>query len=190
MRLLVAWDLRGSRTLSRLLCFLYYKLEADAIALLGDIASPTLIDWLSEACGTALLGITGALDNASVVKSLKDRGGLIDGRVVELRGVKLAGLGIASNISYFLERPGSVVALLSYLKGREWGCGSLPGLKGVDLVASALGARLVAFAKGGPCKNRRSLSPGSARLGYIGEISVNGDLIEWRYFNVSEALDI
>lgn len=185
MKLLLAWDIRGSRAFSRLLCFLFHKLEADAIVLMGDIASPTLIQWLSEACGAQLLGITGALDNASVIKSLGDKGILMDGRVVEFRGVRLAGLGIASGAGRFQgPRAGGALILFSYLRGREWGCGGSPGIKSVDVIASALGARLLAFSKGGPCGDSRSFSPGSARLGYMGEVLVEGGRISWRYFNI------
>lgn len=94
LRLIAVHDLRGSRSLSRLLCIASRVLNANTILLLGDTVSPGIIKWLVEECGIRVLGVLGRLDDASIAQSLKNYNGLLESRVVELEGYRVMGLGV------------------------------------------------------------------------------------------------
>jgi hypothetical protein len=168
---ILAYELLGSNTLEKSICFASKVLNADAVILLGDTASPSIITSLYNKCGIRVLGVLGSLDEASVAHALKSVQGLLDCRAIEFGGVLLYGYGVGTCVS---SKPSTEVDILFSSKpGCVWGC-CRPCSDVVDSVCNIIKPKLVVT--GGckyPCSRGRAFSPGSARLGYFAILKYN-----------------
>lgn len=168
MKLLTLYGLQGSKTLTRLTCYLTKRNNIDVVVLLGDIVSPSIIEWLSKICGVRVFGVDGKLDEYSVITTLKSINGFISGKAVDLGGIIIGGLGISFQGLNFGYR--EIDILVTYMQGRRYNCGG----RGVDTVdhfidyykplVVIMGNSLM------PCisKDENIYSPGSARFGHAG----------------------
>ncbi len=72
---------------------LIYKKKIDLVLLCGNTLSLQIINTLYEN-KVPFKGITGNLDDHSIIKLLKDTNSYLDGRVVEYKGYIIAGVGV------------------------------------------------------------------------------------------------
>lgn len=172
-RLLLVYGLYGSKSLSRLLCYALKHHGADALLLLGDVVSPTIVKWLHETCRTMVLGVLGRHDNAATVTALSNINGLIECKSLSVKGVLIYGIGLSGCIDVAEEKTDVVV---SSLPGFKYGCCN-PKVDTVDHVIELLKPRLVVTGScREPCEADNVFSPGSIALGYVGLLEHDGVL--------------
>lgn len=173
LKLLLAYGLRGSKPLSRLLCHALKYHGVDALILLGDTASPTIVKWLYETCSAKVLGLLGRYDDVATVTALSNINGLIECRSLNVKGVLIYGIGLSGCVNIAEEKVDIVV---SSLPGFKYGCCN-PKVDVVDHVIELLKPRLVITGScRKPCKAGDVFSPGSIALGYIGLLELDGGL--------------
>ncbi|MFZ8782546.1 MAG: phosphoesterase [Desulfurococcaceae archaeon] len=177
LRLITVHDLQGSKSLVRILCFLARFLGADAVVLLGNTVSPTIIEWLSSSCRVRVMGILGSYDNASVAVALNRIGGLAECRLIKHGELRLLGIGLSSCPDAYIEKVDIVV---SSLPGLEYTCCRACS----DILDSAIKRLKPRLVVTGTCKKpcfnpeKSVFSPGSLRLGFLGlvELSESGEI--------------
>lgn len=166
-KVLVFGDLRGSLSMARKICHYSWINGSTFLFTLGDTVSPSIVEWFTETCGISIGGIIGPLDNPSVANALRKQGVLLEGRHLELHGLRLAGIGVSTDIEELIKRIRTTDVLLSYHPGVEYSC-SKPGNPRIDGIATSLKAKLVIYNNKEPCLASRAFTPGSAWRGYVG----------------------
>jgi len=173
----VIYDLKGSKSIVRVLCFITKYFKTSLIILLGNTASPTIIEWLKSKCELNILGIIGEYDTVAVATALSRINGLVECKYVKYNGVAFLGLGLSGCQEANTER---VDLFLSSKPGLYYTCCHSCSDR-VDSVVKRVNPRLLIT---GSCRkpcydpSKRVFSPGSVRLGYIGlvELSERGEL--------------
>ncbi|MEM4534696.1 MAG: hypothetical protein QW764_01495 [Desulfurococcaceae archaeon] len=171
-RFLAVYELLGSKSMERTLCFLLKHFKANTVILLGNTTSPSAIYWLSKVCGATILGVLGELDNPAVSQALKAVNGLLDCRGATVHGLKLFGYGVGT-CSSTCTIADSIDVLVTSQPGFIRSCCKL-GNDNVDHLHDLLRPKLLLA--GGcryPCMRDGIYSPGSLRLGYFGVLSVD-----------------
>ncbi|WP_042667605.1 metallophosphoesterase family protein [Desulfurococcus amylolyticus] len=163
LRVLALYELNASRTLSRLTCLAARILGVDAVILLGDTVSPLIIKWLYEKCGLRVLGVTGRLDDESIPQYLKSIGGLLDGRVVELKNHKITGLG-ASPITQVY---GKIDVLATFKPGFMMDCCNIYSDVAGRIIEAVNPSLTLAGGCRDPCMAGRVIAPGSIQKDYL-----------------------
>jgi len=172
-RLLVAHGIMGSKPLSRLLCYASKYFNVEAVILLGNTISPSVVRWLSHTCGLKVFGVLGRHDSAATASALSSINGLIDCKMVTFKGVTLYGLGLSGCTGPL--PAGHVDVVVSSLPGLKYGC-CKPRSDVVDHYVDALRPRLVVTGLcNKPCSAGSVFSPGSLALGYIGLLDLTED---------------
>ncbi len=188
MRLIVAYDLMGYKSLSRILCFTAKYIRASGIVLLGNTASPTIVEWLSSNCRLRTLGVLGECDSPALAVALSRSGELLECKYTEYGGLSLIGVGLSG--CHDLPERGVDVVFTSQ-PGFQYTC-CHSGWDWVDRVIERVKPKLVII--GGcerPCLNlnKRVFSPGTVRLGFIGVVEYTEDTgLSQRYYNIEEIL--
>lgn len=164
-KFIFSYGLQGSKSLSRLLCFIVKYLGVDAFITLGDIVSPSIIYWLNKQCGVRVLGVLGKYDNVAVASALKKIEGLLECHDINISGVKFYGLGFTGCNSLVHLR--NVDIFVSSLPGVNYTCCN-PCTDLVDQIIERVNPLIIAVGNcKSPCKKGKVISPGSVRLGYI-----------------------
>jgi len=166
----------GRKYLVGLTCYTCRVLGVEAIILLGDVVSPSIIQRLLQ-CGMRVYGVLGRYDDASVASTLSSMDSLIDCKLVKIGDLNVYGYGLSGCKHRFTE--GGVVDLLvSSLPGRIYTCCN--EVRGpIDPLVELLKPRLVAT--GGcskPCRKHQLLSPGGVEHGYIGVVESEGNKLD------------
>jgi Icc-related predicted phosphoesterase len=64
-----------------------------AIVFVGNICNPEII-WRTLDSGLKAYGIVGPLDDASIIKVLKDNDSYLGGRMIDFNGISIGGIGV------------------------------------------------------------------------------------------------
>lgn len=171
LRLLAVYDLEASKTLSRILCVIARTLGVDAVILLGDTVSPVIIDWLVERCVIPTYGVLGRLDDASVSQSLRRHNGLLEGRLVNLKGYVLTGIGVSPSPL----GESRVDVLATYRPGPGVRCCSVSSDIVGEAVESLKPRLILAGACVEPCVEGNLISPGSALKNHFMYVAIERD---------------
>ncbi|MEM1695745.1 MAG: hypothetical protein QXS14_00675 [Desulfurococcaceae archaeon] len=169
---MAVYELLGSKSMERTLCFLLKHFKANTVILLGNTTSPSAIHWLNRVCGATILGVLSELDNPAVSHALKAVNGLLDCRGATVHGLKLFGCGVGTCSSTCIVAD-SIDVFVTSQPGFIQSCCKL-GNDNVDHLHDLLRPKLLLT--GGcryPCMRDRVYSPGSLRLGYFGVLSVD-----------------
>lgn len=153
--------------MARKICYFSWRHGSTFLVTLGDIVSPSVVEWFSETCGISISGIIGSLDNPSVANALRKHGFLLEGRLLELNGLRFVGIGVSTDVEEFTERIKTVDILLSYYPGVKYSCYKR-GDPRIDVLAGSLKAKLVIYNSREPYFANYAFTPGSAWRGYVG----------------------
>ncbi|MEM4481594.1 MAG: hypothetical protein QXK88_01095 [Desulfurococcaceae archaeon] len=166
---LVAYDIGGSKPISRVLCYASKRYGVDAILLLGETISPNVVKWLYEGCRAKVLGVLGRCDGAAVAQALKEVGGLVECKQISVSGVDIYGFGLSG-----CQPTTSLKAhlFISNMPGLNYTC-QMPGSDVVDAIVEQISPiAVIAGRSNTPCRRGIVFSPGSARRGYFGLLKV------------------
>jgi len=189
LKLLLVYGLKSSRTISRLLCLASRLLDVDALLLLGDTVSPSIVEWLTMVCGVRVLGLLGRLDDAAIPQYLRRINGLLDGRVLELKGYRLLGIGVTPVFPKDLAIGKGVDIVATYRPSSRECCGIHSDI--VAGIVDTLKPRLVvAGSCSEPCVLDALISPGDVWRGYIGYIEVNHASYSVRVLKLDELVQV
>ncbi len=177
VKIIVVYDLWGSKSSARVLCFIAKSLRADVLVLLGNTISPVIIEWLISSCNLHVLGVLSKYDSAAVAVALSRRNSLLECKSVEYSGIRLLGIGVSGCQQAELERADIV---FSSLPGLRYTC-CYPRSDRIDAVIESVKPKLVVTGEcEKPCftPNTCVFSPGSVKLGFLGllEISASREL--------------
>ncbi len=139
IRIIAASNILGSRIKAAILKSLCCE-NRSLILLLGNTCSPAIIRQLYEICGGLLYGVTGSLDDVSVVSTLKNLGGYIGGKIIFVDNLSIAGLGLQVNndLKNLLGLPHKPDIVVTYLPPRSL-CKEIHGYKcGLETVDEAI----------------------------------------------------
>ncbi len=93
VKILLVSNIMGRKHLAYRLLPVIYGEDIDLVILAGNTGLPEIIDLLADE-NIHLLGITGNLDDYSIIKSLKKYDAYLDGKSVEYKGYVVAGIGV------------------------------------------------------------------------------------------------
>jgi len=182
VRLLLISDLMGLKHYVGVICYVYKRYHSDAIVLLGNTVSPSIVRYFVEQCETRVYGVLGRYDNASLASVLSEVGGLLDCKSVDAYDVSIYGYGLSGCIPRGVQKAD---ILVTSIPGRRHTC-CIAGTDIVDRIAEVVSARVIIT--GGcvkPCQHGTTISPGSARHGFAGLLVYSDEKILFRKFNLS-----
>lgn len=148
MKILAISEIRGRENLAPYIAYLAGKEKVDAILFVGNIVSPIIIDEVSRKIDKRILGVAGNLDDPSITRMLKLINGFIEGKIVEINGLRIGGIGVnlGSSFSRLLRENKRLDILVSFYPGRMAGVDI--GLSIIDSLIENLKPKLVIFGKG------------------------------------------
>jgi len=188
LRLIVVHGLHGSKSSTRILCFLAKLLKASGVVLLGNTVSPTIVEWLNSSCDVKVFGVLGECDSTAVAVALSRIGGFIECKCVDYSGVCFLGVGL-SGCQRIPEE--SVDIVFSSLPGFEYTCCEACSDRVDNVVKSTKPKLVVTGACREPCFDvkKHVFSPGSMRLGFLGlvEFTENRE-IHVRILNIERVI--
>lgn len=164
---MVLTDLRGNRSVASLAKIFSIELRVDYVVLLGNTVSPSIIKDLASS-GLRIIGISGYLDDASVIDALKKHGVYGDSKILDLDGltVFLLGLAFEESLVRAKDRYKDSI-LLTYYPGFKHRCCCNGYVESVDELVFAMNPRIVVTGRCPyPCFNGYTVSPGYGYLGY------------------------
>lgn len=175
-RIIAVSNIFGSRIKAAILKSMCCE-NKSLVLLLGNTCSPVIIRQIHGLCEGLLYGVTGGLDDVSVVSALKSLGAYICGKIVYVDNISIAGLGlqIGSDLEKLLSISGRTDVLVTYLPPRSL-CreihGHICGLETVDKAISKLNPRVLFWGWYGPvaCYRRNDYYK-----------CIKGDIIEAEY---------
>lgn len=166
---IVISELRGRDYIASLLRFYAVCSRAKYVVLLGNTVSPIIVRELAHSGGYRVLGLPGNLDDVSVVSALKEVGGLLEGRVLELGGYACGGIGVL--VEQSIERIKNVDKLdilFTFYPGRDNSCEAGSGFKAIDDLVKRVNPSIVVVGKcRDPCIRGRVVCPGNGFRGYV-----------------------
>ena len=168
MKLAVISWLMNRRPLASILKYLIREHEVDYLLLLGNTLSPTLIRDVAST-GVRVLGVSGNLDDPSVISAFKELNGFIEGKIATVNDVKVFGVG--ANVRLALDRledVDRVDILATFYSGYTYKCGSCMGSSLVDRIIDKLKPKLIITSIcDKPCMKDNIVCPGYGYNGYL-----------------------
>lgn len=185
---MVLTDLRGNRSVTSLIKVFSLELKIDYIVLLGNTISPSIIEDLAKS-GLKIIGISGNLDDVSVIDTLKKHGVYAESKILDLEGLKVFLLGLAFEESLMRAiNTYQNLVLLTYYPGFKYRCCCNGFVETVDKLAVVLNPKIVVTGKCTyPCYNGYSASPGYGYLGYTLLIDYS-DSINLKFINLWDTI--
>lgn len=168
--ILFVYELMGSYSPARALCFVSKLIRSNALILLGDTVSPSIIQWLIEQCSIRVYGVLGRYDNPAVASILRKNNGLIECKLLEINGLQVYGYGY-TGCTPILKDTFHVDVLVTNSCGARYTC-CMKKSDIIDRLIDSLKPRLVVTGSCRyPCRSEIVFSPGSLREGYLGVIN-------------------
>ncbi len=143
-------NIRGREELVPYIIYSVVEKHVDLLVFTGNIVSPIIIYDLAKYFPNRIYGLTGNLDESSLIKALKDINGFIEGKIVSFKDIVLAGIGsiIDSSMNNLLKYKGVVDVLITYYPSRRHIVGDSGYLDVIDYLIDYLGPRIVISGSG------------------------------------------
>lgn len=153
-RIIAVSNIFGSRIKAAILKSLCCE-NKSLILLLGNTCSPVIIRQVHGMCDGLLYGVTGSLDDVSVVTTLKNLGAYIGGKIIIVDNLSIAGLGLQvrndlKNLLGLSHRPDILVTYFPPRSLCKETQGHICGLETVDEAISKLNPQVVFWGWYGP----------------------------------------
>lgn len=185
--ILLAYELMGSYSLARALCFVSKLIRSSALILIGDTVSPSIIQWLIEQCSVRVYGVLGRYDNPAVASILRKNNGLIECKLLEINGLHVYGYGY-TGCTPVLEDKFDIDVLVTSLCGAKYTC-CVKKSDIVDALIDALRPRLVVTGScRDPCRSEMVFSPGSLQGGYLGMMNITDNELKVYVENIDHLI--
>lgn len=190
MKIAIVSHLMGRMVVSSLLKIFIVRNNVDALFILGDVVSPTIVRDLSMINGLRVYGFNGLYDDTSVIKVLKEIEGFIDSHILKIDGLLVG--AVSFSIDSFIKKTWgmNIDLLLTYYPGYQYTCGD-SGLTIVDELYELLKPSLMIY---GRCRDRccreNICCPGDGSRGDVLLIEFDQrNLIRREFMNVHSIID-
>ncbi|ABN69565.1 phosphoesterase [Staphylothermus marinus F1] len=174
LRILAASNINGREDLVPYIIYLANTEKIDVVLFCGNIVSPLIIDEISKRIKGRVLGVAGNLDDPSVIKILKSINGFIDGRIVEIDGLNIGGIGFNPELSVnrLLKENKHLDILVSFYPSIKTPFKNGVGM--VDHLIKTLHPKIVVFGRGyKECLvNDKYIFPGDGYKGFYALIEI------------------
>jgi len=150
LKIALVSHLMGRMVVSSLLKIFVVRDNVDALFILGDVVSPTIVRDLSMINGLRVYGFNGLYDDTSVIKILKETGGFIDSHILNLDGLLVGAVSFSINSFIKKTRGMNIDLLLTYYPGYQYTCDA-SGLTIIDELYEMLKPSLMIY---GRCRDK------------------------------------
>ncbi|ADI31484.1 metallophosphoesterase family protein [Staphylothermus hellenicus] len=173
-KILAISNINGREDLIPYIVYLASTEKIDIVLFCGNIVSPLIIEEISKRIKGRVLGVAGNLDDPSVIKMLKSINGFIDGRIVEVYGLNIGGVGFNPELSVnrLLRENKDLDILVSFYPSIKASINNGVGM--IDRLIKTLHPQIVVFGRGyRKCLvNDKYVFPGEGHKGFYALIKL------------------
>ena len=171
----------GNKVVSSILKYVVKSLSINLVLFVGDTVSPQIIYEIYKSTRTSVMGVPGIYDDVSVVKTLKEINGFLEGQLKNFNKIRIAGIGVSidSSINSLVSKTNDVDLLVTYYPGRKHNPPRSSGLAKIDELIDKIKPKTIIFGKGrGKCVfNEHYIYPGEGFKGYFTVLSFSENLL-------------
>lgn len=150
VKALIISNIRSNWRLTPLLEIYIIFNKIDLVFLLGNVVSPNIVYRLSRRFSGRVYGLTGNLDDSSVIEAFRDTGGYLEGSIIEFDNIFFGGIGSSIQTSISRLKKRKINVLLSFYPGVKYGCREY-GVDYIDRLIDSIKPNLIVF---GDCNNQ------------------------------------